>query len=191
MPRATWLRSKVIRPRRVLPLLGRRLLLERILVDGMAVAHAAHMAGVSRQTAWKWLRRFEAEGEGRSRGPDVAASSLARRAASGGLDAVLAARHGHRFGPHPASSKERRSMSPSSADSRVAPPRSSMFRRRCWSRGSRQWRRAARRRSGRSRPAEPGRSTRGWRRDWRCAAATLLMHGREICDLPARMPSIV
>lgn len=28
----------------------------------MAVAHAAGMVGVSRQTAWKWLRRFEAEG---------------------------------------------------------------------------------------------------------------------------------
>jgi transposase len=46
-----------------LTLLGRRLLVDRILVDGMAVAHAAHMAGVSRQTAWKWLRRFEAQGE--------------------------------------------------------------------------------------------------------------------------------
>ncbi len=42
--------------------LGRRLLVDRILVDGMAVAHAADMVGVSRQTAWKWLRRYEAEG---------------------------------------------------------------------------------------------------------------------------------
>ena len=45
-----------------LTVLGRQLLVDRILVDGMAVAHAADMVGVSRQTAWKWLRRFEAEG---------------------------------------------------------------------------------------------------------------------------------
>lgn len=36
--------------------LGRRLLIDRILVDGMAVARAADTAAVSRQTAWKWLR---------------------------------------------------------------------------------------------------------------------------------------
>ena len=34
--------------------LGRRLLVDRILIDGMAVAHAADMVGVSRQTAWRW-----------------------------------------------------------------------------------------------------------------------------------------
>lgn len=47
--------------------LGRRLLVDRIVVDGMAVAHAADMAGVSRQAAWKWLRRFEARGRRGSR----------------------------------------------------------------------------------------------------------------------------
>ena len=36
-----------------LTVFGRRLLVDRILVDGMAVAHAADMVGVSRQTAWK------------------------------------------------------------------------------------------------------------------------------------------
>jgi hypothetical protein len=46
-----------------LTLLGRRLLVDRIVVDGMAVADAAQMVGVSRQTTWKWLRRFEADGE--------------------------------------------------------------------------------------------------------------------------------
>lgn len=46
-----------------LTVLGRRLLVDRILIDGLAVAHAADMVGVSRQTAWKWLRRYEAEGE--------------------------------------------------------------------------------------------------------------------------------
>lgn len=83
-----------------LTLLGRRLLVERIVVDGMAVAHAADMAGVSRQTAWKWLRRFEAEGEPgledrRSR-PHRSPRALPQER----VDAILAARHAHRFGPH-------------------------------------------------------------------------------------------
>lgn len=40
---------------------GRKLLIERIKTVG--VAAAAEAAGVSRRTAHKWLRRFEAEGE--------------------------------------------------------------------------------------------------------------------------------
>lgn len=80
--------------------LGRRLLVDRILVDGMAVAHAADMVGVSRQTAWKWLRRFELEGpaglEDRSSRPSRSPRALPRTR----VDAILAARHEHRFGPH-------------------------------------------------------------------------------------------
>jgi hypothetical protein len=83
-----------------LTVLGRRLLVERILIDGMAVAHAADMAGVSRQTAWKWLHRFEAEGEqgleDRTSRPHRMPRSLPRDR----VDAILAARHEHRFGPH-------------------------------------------------------------------------------------------
>jgi len=83
-----------------LTLLGRRLLVDRILVDGMAVAHAADMAGVSRQTAWKWLRRFGAEGEAgledRSSRPHRSPRALSQVQ----VDAILAARHHHRFGPH-------------------------------------------------------------------------------------------
>jgi transposase-like protein len=80
--------------------LGRRLLVNRILLDGMAVAHAADMAGVSRQTAWKWLRRFETEGdaglEDRSSRPHRIPRALPQTL----VDAILAARHEHRFGPH-------------------------------------------------------------------------------------------
>ena len=83
-----------------LTVLGRRLLVDRILVDGMAVAHAADMVGVSRQTAWKWLRRFEAEGEAgledRTSRPHRSPRALAQEQ----VDAILAARHAHRFGPH-------------------------------------------------------------------------------------------
>jgi transposase InsO family protein len=83
-----------------LTVLGRQLLVDRILVDGMAVAHAADMVGVSRQTAWKWLRRYEAEGqaglEDRSSRPARSPRALPRAQ----VDAILVARHQHRFGPH-------------------------------------------------------------------------------------------
>ena len=42
---------------------GRRLLVDRILVEGWPVAHAAEAAGVSRQTAYRWLKRWQEEGE--------------------------------------------------------------------------------------------------------------------------------
>lgn len=80
--------------------LGRQLLVNRIVVEGMAVAHAADMAGVSRQTAWKWLRRYETEGEtgleDRSSRPLRSPRALPQEQ----VDAILAARHEHRFGPH-------------------------------------------------------------------------------------------
>ena len=80
--------------------LGRQLLVNRIVVEGVAVAHAADMAGVSRQTAWKWLRRYEAEGEAgledRSSRPRRSPRALPQEQ----VDAILAARHEHRFGPH-------------------------------------------------------------------------------------------
>jgi transposase InsO family protein len=83
-----------------LTVLGRRLLVDRILVDGMAVAHAADMVGVSRQTAWKWLRRYEAEGiaglDDRSSRPARSPRALPQAR----VDEILAARHEHRFGPH-------------------------------------------------------------------------------------------
>jgi len=42
---------------------GRLLLVQRIRVDGWAVAHAAKAQGVSRQCAHRWVARFDAEGE--------------------------------------------------------------------------------------------------------------------------------
>ena len=43
--------------------LGRLLLVQRIRVDGWAVAHAAKAQGVSRQCAHRWVARYDAEGE--------------------------------------------------------------------------------------------------------------------------------
>jgi transposase InsO family protein len=83
-----------------LTVLGRRLLVDRIIVDGMAVAHAADMVGVSRQTAWKWLRRYEAEGEAGLEDRSSRPARSPRALHQTRVDAILAARHEHRFGPH-------------------------------------------------------------------------------------------
>ena len=42
---------------------SRRLLINRIQGSGWTVSRAARAAGVSRQTTYKWLRRFDAEGK--------------------------------------------------------------------------------------------------------------------------------
>jgi len=42
---------------------GRELLVERVCVQGWAVAHAAKAQGVSRQCAHRWINRFREEGE--------------------------------------------------------------------------------------------------------------------------------
>jgi transposase InsO family protein len=42
---------------------GRGLLVERVRVEGMPVAHAAKAMGVSRQCAHRWVARFDAEGK--------------------------------------------------------------------------------------------------------------------------------
>lgn len=42
---------------------GRLLLVQRIRVQGWAVAHAAKAQGVSRQCAHRWVARYDAEGE--------------------------------------------------------------------------------------------------------------------------------
>ena len=41
---------------------GRALLVERILVQGLRIEEAAHAAGVSVRTAYKWLKRYRQEG---------------------------------------------------------------------------------------------------------------------------------
>src|SRR3954452_5165158 len=42
---------------------SRRLLAERVLVEGWSLAATAEAAGVSERTAWKWVDRFRREGE--------------------------------------------------------------------------------------------------------------------------------
>jgi len=79
---------------------GRRLLVDRIVVDRMAIAHAAAMAGVSRTTAHKWVRRYREAGaaglEDRSSRPRRSPRALPEPQ----VETILAARHALGYGPH-------------------------------------------------------------------------------------------
>jgi transposase InsO family protein len=83
-----------------LTVFGRRLLVERIELEGWPIAHAAAMTGVSRQTATKWVRRYRAEGlaglEDRSSRPHRSPRALVPEQVA----AILAARHELGVGPH-------------------------------------------------------------------------------------------
>ncbi len=83
-----------------LTMFGRQLLVQRIEQEGMSVALAAEMAGVSRQTATKWVQRHRAQGpeglEDRSSRPRTSP----RASPAELVAAVLAERHATRYGPH-------------------------------------------------------------------------------------------
>jgi transposase InsO family protein len=79
---------------------GRQLLVDRILVEGWPAATAAETLGVSRATAYKWLRRYRAEGAGgledRSSRPRRRPQALTERQ----VRRILLARRRLRVGPH-------------------------------------------------------------------------------------------
>lgn len=79
---------------------GRRLLVQRILVEGWSAATAAETLGVSRATAYKWLRRYRVEGpaglEDRSARPHRRPRALSDRE----VRRILLARRRLRVGPH-------------------------------------------------------------------------------------------
>jgi transposase InsO family protein len=79
---------------------GRRLLVERIEREGWPVAVAAESMGVSRETAYRWLRRHRAEGiaglEDRSSRPRGSPNQTAPEIE----DRVCELRRTHRWGPH-------------------------------------------------------------------------------------------
>ena len=79
---------------------GRRLLVHRILSEGWPAATAAEMLGVSRATAYKWLRRYRTEGEAgledRSARPHRRPRALPERE----VRRILVARRRLRVGPH-------------------------------------------------------------------------------------------
>jgi transposase InsO family protein len=79
---------------------GRRLLVDRVLIEGWPAATAAEMLGVSRATAYKWLRRYRAEGqaglEDRSARPLHRPRALPERE----VRRILVVRRRLRIGPH-------------------------------------------------------------------------------------------
>jgi transposase InsO family protein len=79
---------------------GRRLLVDRIVAEGWSAATAAEMVGVSRATAYKWLRRYRTEGpsglEDRSSRPRRQPRALTDRE----VRRILLARRRLRVGPH-------------------------------------------------------------------------------------------
>ena len=79
---------------------GRRLLVDRVLIEGWPAATAAETLGVSRATAYKWLRRYRAEGqaglEDRSARPYRRPRALPERE----VRRILVVRRRLRVGPH-------------------------------------------------------------------------------------------
>jgi transposase InsO family protein len=86
------------RPR--LNVFGRQLLVRRILEEGRPPAQVATELGVSRATAYKWLRRYEAEGEDGLLDRSSRPHRSPRRLAPETEAAILRARVRRRFGPH-------------------------------------------------------------------------------------------
>lgn len=83
-----------------LTVFGRQLLVDRVATDGWTIARAAEAAGVSRQTATKWVRRYREAGvaglEDRSSRPRRSPRALSDEQVA----AILAARHELGVGPH-------------------------------------------------------------------------------------------
>jgi transposase InsO family protein len=83
-----------------LTVFSRLALAERVLVDGWPASEVARHFQVSRSTAYKWVRRYRAEGEAgladRSSRPHRSPRALPAEAVA----AILDARHYRRYGPH-------------------------------------------------------------------------------------------
>ncbi len=79
---------------------GRLILVERVVVAGWPVAVAAESMGVSRETTYRWVRRYRAEGigglEDRSSRPVRSPNQTPVEVE----DQVCALRRAHRWGPH-------------------------------------------------------------------------------------------
>ena len=78
---------------------GRRVLVRRVRVEGMPVAHVAAMMGISRQCAHRWLRRFDAEGDGGLADRSSRPRRCPRRTPALVEEQVLVARAELRVGP--------------------------------------------------------------------------------------------
>lgn len=83
-----------------LTVLGRQLLVDRVLKDGWKPADAARAMGVSRQTAYKWLRRFHDEGAAGLVDRTSAPKRCPHRLDSDAVATIVATRLETLYGPH-------------------------------------------------------------------------------------------
>jgi transposase len=83
-----------------LTVLGRRLLVERVVDRGWPVARAAEAQGVSAATAYKWLRRWRAEGKHGLADRSSRPHRSPRRLSAERERAIVACRQACRVGPH-------------------------------------------------------------------------------------------
>ncbi len=82
-----------------LTVFSRQLLVKRVLIDGWPTATVAEQLGISRATAYKWVRRYRADGlpglEDRSSRPHRSP----RRSSDEATAAIISARARRRYGP--------------------------------------------------------------------------------------------
>ena len=78
---------------------GRRLLVDRVRVQGRPAAHVAKELGVSRQCAYRWLGRYDAEGEAGLHDRSSRPHRTPTRTPARVEQRVLRARRRHRCGP--------------------------------------------------------------------------------------------
>jgi transposase InsO family protein len=89
----------VAHPSARLTVFSRQLLIKRVVIDGWPTATVAEQLGISRATAYKWVRRFRADGlpglEDRSSRPHRSP----RRSSDEVTAAIISARARRRYGP--------------------------------------------------------------------------------------------
>ena len=78
---------------------GRRLLIDRVVHQGRPVPPVAHELGISRQTGYRWVRRWRAEGPAGLRDRSSRPLSSPTRVSAAVEDAICAARARDRSGP--------------------------------------------------------------------------------------------
>ena len=79
---------------------GRALIVARVLVQGWSVTTAAEAAGVSRATAYKWVRRFRAEGPAGLRDRSCRPHRVPHLTASQLVAQIVELRRRRKLGPH-------------------------------------------------------------------------------------------
>jgi transposase InsO family protein len=89
----------VSHPRPRLSVFSRQLLVGRVLDQGWPAAHVAEQLGISRATAYKWVRRYRAEGEAGLLDRSSRPHRSPRRLADADEARILAARAEWRYGP--------------------------------------------------------------------------------------------